>query len=247
MNSINEMMDLNIPQKCPKIGTKRIKAETLTVQLKGDPFHMGAYEPGDEFVACDYDMPSGKLSQIIRGQTSGPLMYRGVKCIEITENQYDPEGVAQLQTRRIVHRSSRFTHTVLSIARRSNGSGMIEKLDLKLPLSVYINGRWNVREMSQDQPTASTSLERVDGLYKIHIGKRSETCIRWLRTRQGDVPYEEAEETFISTETGLPILLRHYLGTGWSRLDELRLSHKIEIEGSIFHLWFVRRVTRGLE
>jgi len=214
------------------------------VCLKGDPFNIGSYSPGSEYTAGDYDMPDGNLSQILRGRTRGPITYRGFRCVEIIEDQYSPTGEPLMRIRRIVHPDERIARTLLTMTRRMDGTGLIERNEIELPTEIGARFRWRVVETDcETDPKSVAGIQTVDGLFRVHIGKKTSECLRWIRTRSAGVgEMEEAEEVFIACDSGLTILIRHYIGRGWPNLDDFKKCPKIEMAGNIYYLWYVRRI-----
>jgi hypothetical protein len=246
MSAGNGYTEIALPRKCPKIGIERLEGPCSPVTLSGDPFALNAFRPGSEYVACDYDQPDGKITQIIRGRTKGPILYHGLPCIDMIQDQCNAEGKAEVRFRRIVHTGTHSTHTLLSTMDRADGgTGLLECVDLEQPLEIDPRCRWRVWEKETPDSEPILYHQQVDGLFNLHIGKRSMQCLRWLRLRTGqNHTFEEVEESFIATRTGLAVLIQHYIGKGWPQLDELKRSPKIEIQGQIFFLWFIRRVFR---
>jgi hypothetical protein len=246
MSNISNVIGRGLQRKCPKIGADKVIGDIKRMVLKCEPFYLGSFSPGDEYTACDYDWPDGKITQLFHGMTKGPVHFRGVECIEINEIAYSPEGDPLSRTRRIIYLTPRFAHTLLSITRRQDGSGFIERSDLAVPLSMDGKSRWKVSEIdSESGAPPIISDQKIDGIWNLHIAKHTTPCLRWMRTRTGDdLAYEEAEEVFVSTETGMTELVRHYIGRGWPKIEDFKLSPKIEIEGHIYYLWFVRKVLR---
>ncbi|MBN1356967.1 hypothetical protein JXA40_11965 [bacterium] len=246
MNPVDVLSGEHLPKKCPRIGIDRLSGSGPSLSITGDPFFLNAYHPGDEYIACDYDQPSGTLSLIIRGRTEGPLYYGGWSCLDLIQDQINPEGLPEIRSRRIIRNGIHFTHTLLTSIQRRDGTGMIEQVHLETPRVIDGKSRWNVWEKETGDARPGCFTQQVDGLFQVHIGKQSEQCLRWVRLRANrDNMFEEADEAFISVRSGLTILLRHYIGKDWPRLDKLKRSPKMEIRGQIFYLWFVRRVFRN--
>jgi len=248
MSVVDRLTGQTIPKKCLNIGIKKLVGPCKPLRIFGDPFHLCAFIIGDEFVACDYDQPENKLTQILRGRTTGPTDYNGWSCIETLEDQITPDGTPLLRSKRTIHVSNHFAYTILNMTKRPDGSGLIEPVHLELPLLINDKFHWNVWEKDLDSSEPQLYYQQVDGLYSVSIGKQSEQCLRWIRLRNSPPhPFDEAEEAYISIKTGLTILLQHYVGKGWSQLHKLKKSPKIEIKGHIFHLWFIRRILRDTD
>ncbi len=254
MSEFNGMYIGDLPKKCPKIGLTpmpgaehHIAQKKITIQ--GDPFHIGAYRSGDEFIACDYDLPDGNLSLVVRGSTNGPLIYENRSCYELNAVEYTPTGESITMTRRIIYLSSRFAHTVLVHVRRNDGTGIVEAINYELPLTIEPHFKWQVTEadLSTGNPSADMKMihEQTGNFYQVFIGKKKWECLQWLRTFTSQAGHEQAEESYISIQSGLPVLIRHFIGHGWPNLDEYRKSPKMEHNGRIYYLWYIRRIIRG--
>ncbi len=242
----------DISTKCPKIGISVLREyreliPSGQIRLNGDPFHMGEFRPGSEWMACDYDMPGGTLSQVLRGLTRGPIIWQGKQCLELVAADYNTTGDYLGQTRHIVDVGPRFSTVYLTQNRRADGHGSIEKIHQQTPQIVSPDSRWRVTDTFL-QPDGSyrsrIRRQKIGGVFTVYVGKAMYPCIQWIRTRITDAGYEEAEEVFVSLRTGLTVLIRHYIGQGWPGLDEFKKSPKMESDGRIYYLWFVRRVLR---
>lgn len=242
VSNLNPLNDIS--KKCPKIGIDRITSTAEFLSLKGDPFNLGAFLPGSEYCAGDYDMPDGNLSQILRGRTRGPVFYRGYRCVELTENQYSPSGDPLMRIRRIIHPDEQMARTLLTLTKRTDGSGLLERNEIELPTEIGARFRWRVVDTDYDPNEKKTvSVQHVDGLFAVQIGKQKSECLRWIRTRAAEAGgMDEAEEVYVSKQSGLTVLVRHYIGKGWPNLDDFRKCPKIEMAGNIYYLWYVRRV-----
>jgi hypothetical protein len=242
---IDSFSGLNIPRKCPRIGIDQQTGVISKFRIKGDPFHYGGFTPGDEFIVCEYDQPGGQLSQITKGRTMGGVAFRELPCVAVIEDSYTSEGDPILRSRRIVNVGTFFARTLLVLLRRNDGSGMIETVNLEIPLFIDSRCRWKVVESSSADGKCQISQQRVDGLFNVRIGKKETQCIRWLRMHADTAEaFEEADEVYISVESGLTVLIRHYKGRGWPQIEELKKNLKLVIDGHLFYLWYVRRIIR---
>ncbi len=106
---------VHIPERAPKIGIRNLEVgdDAIRVELRGDPFHFGTFDYGDEFTICDYDLPDEILSQVSRGTTSGPVWFQGYKCTEILSQEHDLHGEPLQLIRRLITRGPRFAKIVL--------------------------------------------------------------------------------------------------------------------------------------
>jgi len=215
--------------------------------MNGDPFHIGAYSVGDTFMTCDYDLPSGALSQTIRGVTRGPVQFEDLSCLELLTAEYSVQGDFIAQSRRIVYVGPRFARTLFTHRRRANGEGLIEKIQHEVPRFINLKSKWRVKE-SRLQPDSSFESseirQKIGGFFRVNIGKTIYHCLQWIRTRISPTGGHEAEEVLICVRTGLTVMIRHYIGRGWPNLDDHKKSPKMENGGEIYYLWFVRRVLR---
>jgi len=245
--------DRHIPDKAPRIGIAPVdtRGEHVRVILKGDPIHFGAFESGDEFVVCDYDLPDETLTQISRGMTRGPVMCEGRRCTEIVSREYLPGGEALQQVRRLVTADARFGHILWISLRRPNGMGNVEITDLEFPIALEPKTRWHVHRRSEpfrDTPESSriahTNIERITGVCDVHIGKDHYRCLRWLRPRTTGIGYREAEEIFIDIDSGLTVLIRSFVGAEYPDIERLQRSPKLEVAGEIYSLRYIRRIIR---
>ncbi|MGB3975241.1 MAG: hypothetical protein WBM02_05400 [bacterium] len=241
------LTDFHIPDKMPKIGVQTVESsDGGRVTLAGDPFHFGAFQPGDEFVVCDYDLPQENLTQITRGYTDGPVLFQGAICTEIVTHEQDAKGQPLQLVRRLVTRGPRFARILLVSLRRPDGMGSVEITSLEIPLVLEQRIRWVVVRTTANDPADETagSVERIAGLVDVFIGKQSFRCIRWLRTRTTGMGYREAEEIFVDIERGLTVLIRGFVGGDYPQIGALQRSPQVEIIGEIFYLRYVRRVLR---
>ncbi len=242
---IDGLTGMNIPGKCPKIGVRLCAGKPMDLMLQGDPFHFGAYLPGDEYLACEYTLPGGSLGQYTRGRTVGNVLYNGLQCLMFVEDERTTDGEPILRSRRILHVGSTFVETLLVFIRRTDGSGFIENTRLELPLRMNSRSRWRVVE-TDDSGDQRITRRRIDGVYDVTIGKKRVRCVRWIRMHAGsEYAFEEAQEIFVSVDTGLTVLVRNYKGRGWPNWEVLKKNPRIEIQGHIFYLWSVRLVLRN--
>lgn len=241
------LTDYHIPDKMPKIGVQPVEPlDGTRVTLAGDPFHFGAFKPGDEFVVCDYDLPGENLTQITRGYTDGPVLFQGVSCTEIITHEQDAKGQPLQLVRRLVTRGPRFARIMMVSLRRPDGMGSVEITSLEIPLVLEQRIRWEVvRTTGKAQKSdTNSSVERIAGLVDVFIGKESFRCIRWLRTRTTGMGYREAEEIFVDIGSGLTVLIRGFVGGDYPQIGEFQRAPQVEIIGEIFYLRYVRRVLR---
>jgi len=247
---LNGLPELNwhFPEKAPRIGIKSVELpdKPLRVELQGDPFHFGTFSPGDEFAVCDYDLPGENLTQVTRCMTRGPVNFRGKTCTEILSREFTPAGEMLQNIRRLVTKSSRFGQVMLLVTRRPNGMGTVEITGLEFPLFIEPKSRWTVSRSPGKGRSGETltTIERVTGLVDVFLGKSRYRCLRWLRPKTSDSGYRETDEVFIEINSGLPILIRAFIGAGYSELEKYKRSPKLEITGEIFYLRYIRRVMR---
>lgn len=249
--------DWHFPDKAPKIGIQWLDSTEISsrVELRGDPFHFGAFEVGDAFAVCDYDLPDESLTQVSTGYTRGPVMFENRACTEIIAREFLPGGETIQWVRRLVVPGHRFGHILLITLRRPNGMGTVEVTDLEFPMTIEPRTRWRVqRRANPFRMTDSThdtgedpddsNYERITGLMDVHVGKDHFRCLRWLRPRTTGIGYREAEEIFISVDTGLTVLVRGFVGSDYPDIERFQRSPKLEVAGEIFYLRYIRRVLR---
>jgi hypothetical protein len=246
--NFNAIHDMHIPEKAPRIGILCLDPATDAprIELKGDPFHFGAFEPGDEFAVCDYDLPDENLSQVSYGVTRGPCWFQGHQCTEILTQEHDLKGEPLQLVRRLVTRGTRFARILLVSLRRPNGMGSVEITNLEFPMFIETRIRWQVVRAGI-QPEADSSdanIERITGLADVFVGKQKFRCFRWLRPRTTGIGFREAEEIFVDSITGLTVLIRGFVGSDFPNIDAFQRSPQLEIAGEIFYLRYIRRVIR---
>ncbi|MCD4652901.1 hypothetical protein K8T06_03095 [bacterium] len=248
MDQVIPELDWRFPEKAPRIGIVPVElpSEPVRVILKGDPFHFGSFQVGDEFAVCDYDLPNENLTQVTRGLTRGPVCFQGKNCTEILCREVSPSGEMQQLIRRLVTKSSRFGQVLLTVSRRSNGMGTVEITGLEFPLHIEPKSKWTVsrRSVANRSGYVSSNVERITGLVDVFMGKSKYRCLRWLRPRTVGIGYHETEEIFVEVNTGLTVLLRAFVGKGFPDLERYQRSPKLEVTGEIFYLRFIRRVIR---
>ncbi|MBN1296386.1 hypothetical protein JXA80_06370 [bacterium] len=241
----------NYPDKAPKIGVEPIDPgpDPCRVHMAGDPFHFGMFVPNDQFAVCDYDLPDENLTQITRGITRGPVAFNGRVCTEIICREFEPEGKTIQYVRRLVAAGHRFGHILLITLRRPGGMGSVEITDLEFPLVIEPRGRWNVFRCSGPIHSGNTQLDvhRITGPVQVFVGKDCYRCLRWLRPRTSGLGYREAEELMVDIETGLTVLVRSYVGSGYPDIEQFQRSPKLELAGEIFYLRYIRRVLRSTQ
>lgn len=242
-------LEFHIPEKAPRIGIQGVDSlpsESVRVTLGGDPFHFGAFDAGDEFVVCDYDLPDENLTQVSWGCTLGPVLFQGQTCTEIVTHEQDEHGQPLQLVRRLVARGTRFARILLISLRRPDGMGSVEITGLEFPLVLESRIRWQVvraaGRQQGDEPESNT--ERITGVVDVFVGKQSFRCLRWLRPRTTGMGYRAAEEIFVDIESGMTVLIRGFVGSDYPKIDRFQRSPQLEITGEIFYLRYIRRVLR---
>jgi hypothetical protein len=241
--------EFHIPEKAPRIGVQGVDnppSETVRVTLGGDPFHFGAFDAGDEFVVCDYDLPDENLTQVSRGYTLGPVLFQGQTCTEIVTHEHDARGQPLQLVRRLVTRGTRFAKIMLISLRRPDGMGSVEITGLEFPLALEPRIRWQVVRAAGTQQKAEpeSNTERITGVVDVFVGKQSFRCLRWLRPRTTGMGYRAAEEIFVDIESSMTVLIRGFVGSDYPKIDQFQRSPQLEIAGEIFYLRYIRRVLR---
>ncbi|MBN1879188.1 hypothetical protein JW823_03680 [bacterium] len=238
--------DIHIPERAPKIGIRSLEpaVESVRVDLRGDPFHFGTFDVGDDFTVCDYDLPDETLSQVSRGQTRGPVWFQGYRCTEILSRELSAGGEPLQLVRRLVSRGTRFARILLISLRRPTGMGSVEITNLEFPVSLEPRNRWQVIRGAGSGNPPEMNIERITGLMEVCMGKQKFQCLRWLRPRTTGFGYREAEEIFIEINSGLTVLIRGFVGSDFPDLEKFQRSPKLEVAGEIFYLRYIRRVLR---
>lgn len=228
-----------IPKSLPRIEIEKLPEKEIELLIKGDPSFLSRFQFGDEYIWCDYDYPSKKLSQVSLCQVGGPMLVNGEETFELWIRGFTPKGERTDESWWYHAVKGEKVDTLLFINKDRQGKGKVEGTESEFPLRVKTSQRWESKQIYHTGRLRREyeSEEKVDGPYLVRLRETKEECIRWLMTGQGGGKRDLAE-AFISINSGVTFLFRRYNGPGWDNLKKLKESPKLTYEGEGYFLWY---------
>jgi hypothetical protein len=192
----------------PKIVIAQMDPPSDQLELSCLPSTFDPLVPGTTVELCEYALPGGRLTKLLNGKVTGPVIYRGKEIVEIHWNEKSERKSQTEITHWIDPDEDAQISLVMRSQRNSDGSGYVELVSSRFPRIIKLNDILRTEDVYLRGSRSASEFYEITmaSAFRVEIGGEAFSCFKMDSKRSWED--QRLVETFIDSATGRAVYAR---------------------------------------